>query len=49
MARATATETADRVDQPQEMILAGEPNTAWLVLLMRDRCGGFPEHRATGC
>ena len=32
MARATATETADRVDQLQEMILAGEPNTACLAL-----------------
>ena len=31
MARATATETADRVDQLQEMILAGEPNTACLA------------------
>ena len=30
MPRATATETADRVDQLQGMILAGEPNTACL-------------------
>ena len=31
MARATATETADRVDQLQGMILAGQPNTACLA------------------
>ena len=31
MARATATETADRVDQLQGMILAGEPNTVCLA------------------
>ena len=31
MARATATETADRVDQLQGMILAGVPNTACLA------------------
>ena len=31
MARATATETADRVDQLQGMILSGEPNTACLA------------------
>ena len=30
MARATATETSDRVDQLQGMILAGEPSTACL-------------------
>ena len=31
MAKATAAETAARVDQPQGMILKGEPNTACLA------------------
>ena len=31
MPRATAAESAERVDQPQVMILKGEPNTACLA------------------
>ena len=40
MARATATETADRVDQLQGMILAGAPNTAFLAHA-RETWGGL--------
>jgi len=47
MARATAAETADRVDTLRMKLLAGDPPTA--VSPLRDSSGGAPGLRATDC
>ena len=43
MARATAADTADHIEQLQLMILGGEPNTA--VSPLRESSALSPEHR----
>jgi len=48
MTRATAAETADRIDALEMKLLAGELNAECLTFA-RQQWGGCPGLRATGC